>query len=66
MNPGRDWIAVALLGILFFFTFSVLFSLAYSYATATRGALTLSTMPLMTLLVAAALGIHRSKPWISR
>jgi drug/metabolite transporter (DMT)-like permease len=56
---GRDWIAVALLGILFFFAFSVLFNLAYSYTTAARGALTLSTMPLITMLVAAALGIER-------
>ena len=56
---GRDWIAVALLGILFFFAFSVLFNLAYSYTTAARGALTLSTMPLMTMLVGAALGIER-------
>lgn len=56
---GRDWIAVALLGILFFFAFSVLFNLAYSYTTAARGALTLSVMPLMTLLVGAALGVER-------
>jgi drug/metabolite transporter (DMT)-like permease len=56
---GRDWIAVVLLGILFFLAFSVLFNLAYSYTTAARGALTLSTMPLMTMLVAAALGIER-------
>ena len=56
---ARDWIAVALLGILFFFAFSVLFNLAYSFTTAARGALTLSTMPLMTMLVGAALGIER-------
>jgi len=56
---GRDWIAVALLGILFFFAFSVLFNLAYSYTTAARGALTLSTMPLTTMLVGAALGIEK-------
>lgn len=55
---GRDWIAVAALGILFFFAFSVLFNLAYTYTTAARGALTLSTMPLMTMLVGAALGIE--------
>ena len=55
---GRDWIAVALLGILFFFAFSVLFNLAYSYTTAARGALTLSTMPLITMLVGAALGVE--------
>ena len=56
---GRDWIAVTLLGILFFFAFSVLFNLAYSYTTAARGALTLSTMPLTTMLVGAALGVEK-------
>lgn len=56
---GRDWLAVAGLGILFFFAFSVLFNLAYSYTTAARGALALSTMPLMTMLVGAALGIEK-------
>ena len=56
---GRDWVAVALLGVLFFFAFSVLFNLAYSYTTAARGALTLSTMPLTTMLVGAALGVER-------
>lgn len=56
---GRDWIAVALLGILFFFAFSVLFNLAYSYTTAARGALTLSTMPLTTMVVGAAFGIEK-------
>ena len=55
---GRDWLAVAALGILFFFAFSILFNLAYTYTTAARGALTLSTMPLMTMLVGAALGIE--------
>ena len=56
---GRDWFAVASLGILFFFAFSVLFNLAYSYTTAARGALMLSTMPLITMLVGAALGIEQ-------
>src|SRR4249920_3974399 len=56
---GRDWIAVALLGILFFFAFSVLFNLAYDYTTAARGALTLSTMPLTTMLVGAAFGVEK-------
>jgi drug/metabolite transporter (DMT)-like permease len=56
---GRDWLPVALLGILFFFAFSVLFNLAYSYTTAARGALALSTMPLMTMLVAAMFGAER-------
>jgi drug/metabolite transporter (DMT)-like permease len=56
---GRDWIAAALLGILFFFAFSVLFNLAYSFTTAARGALALSTMPITTMLVAAAVGAER-------
>jgi drug/metabolite transporter (DMT)-like permease len=56
---GRDWIAAALLGILFFFAFSVLFNFAYSLTTAARGALALSTMPVMTMLVAAAFGAER-------
>ena len=55
---GRDWIAVVLLGILFFFAFSVLFNLAYSYTTAARGALALSTMPIVTMLVGAVLGVE--------
>ncbi len=58
--PAReDWLATAALGILFFFAFSVLFNLAYSMTTAARGALALSTMPIQTMLVAAALGIER-------
>lgn len=56
---GRDWIAAALLGILFFFAFSVLFNFAYSLTTAARGALALSTMPVMTMLVAAAFGAEQ-------
>jgi drug/metabolite transporter (DMT)-like permease len=59
---GRDWVAVAFLGILFFFAFSVLFNLAYSYTTAARGALTLSTMPLTTMLVGAAFGVEKISP----
>ena len=56
---GRDWVAAALLGLLFFFAFSVLFNLAYSMTTAARGALALSTMPVMTMLVAAAFGAEQ-------
>ena len=55
----RDWPAVVALGVMFFFAFSVMFNLAYSYTTAARGALTLSTMPLMTMAAAAALGVER-------
>src|SRR5215831_3519345 len=56
---GRDWIAVVLLGLLFFLAFSVLFNFAYTYTTAARGALTLSTMPLTTMLVGAVLGVEK-------
>lgn len=55
----RDWPAVIALGLMFFLAFSVLFNLAYSYTTAARGALTLSTMPVMTMTVAAVLGVER-------
>lgn len=58
--PRReDLPAVVALGVMFFFAFSVMFNLAYSYTTAARGALTLSTMPLMTMAAAAALGVER-------
>lgn len=56
---GRDWIAVALLGILFFAVFQGIFNLALEYTSAARGALALSTLPLMTMLAAAALGVER-------
>jgi drug/metabolite transporter (DMT)-like permease len=53
---GRDRIAVAALGIAFFSLFFVIYNLALSYTSAARGALALSTLPLTTMLVAAALG----------
>ena len=53
---GRDWIGVALLGLLFFAVFFTLFNLAFSYTTAARGALALSALPLVTMVVAALLG----------
>jgi len=54
----RDWIGVAGLGILFFGIFMALFNLALRYTTAARGALALSTLPLLTMGVGAALGIE--------
>jgi drug/metabolite transporter (DMT)-like permease len=53
---GRDWIAVALLGLAFFSFFFVLYNVAMSYTTAARGSLALSVLPLTTMLVAAILG----------
>jgi drug/metabolite transporter (DMT)-like permease len=57
--PGqRDWPAGIGLALLFFGLFPVLFNAALIYTTAARGALALSTTPLITMLVAAVLGIE--------
>ena len=56
---GRDWLPVIGLGLLFFFAFSVLFNTAYSYTTAARGALMLSTMPVLTMVVGAVFGVEQ-------
>lgn len=53
---GRDWPAVAGLGVLFFTMFPLLFNASLIFTTAARGALALSTLPLLTMLVGAALG----------
>ncbi|MGE0119098.1 MAG: DMT family transporter [Dongiaceae bacterium] len=55
---GKDWIGVALLGILFFAVFQGSFNWALEYTTAARGALALSILPLMTMVVGAALGVE--------
>ena len=52
----RDWPAVAGLGLLFFALFPLLFNASLIFTTAARGALALSTLPLLTMVVAAALG----------
>lgn len=55
--PGRrDWLATAGLGVLYFALFPVLFNASLIFTTAARGALALSTLPLLTMLVGAALG----------
>ncbi|MBR1121762.1 DMT family transporter [Bradyrhizobium lablabi] len=54
--PRRDWPAVAGLGLLFFAAFPILFNASLIFTTAARGALALSTLPLLTMLVGAALG----------
>lgn len=60
---GKDWPAVAALGILFFAVFMALFNLTLAYTSAARGALALSTLPLVAMLVAAAL---RAEPLTGR
>ena len=57
--PRRDWIAVLVLGLLFFAVFFILFNVSLRHTTAARGALALSTLPLLTMVVAAALGVER-------
>ncbi len=52
----RDWPATAGLGLLFFALFPILFNASLIFTTAARGALALSTLPLLTMLVGAALG----------
>lgn len=53
---GRDWIGVALLGLMFFAVFFILYNFALTHTTAARGALALSALPLVTMAVAAILG----------
>lgn len=54
--PRNDWAAVAGLGLLFFGLFPILFNASLIFTTAVRGALALSTLPLLTMIIAAALG----------
>jgi drug/metabolite transporter (DMT)-like permease len=53
---GRDWLGVVGLGVLFFGVFFVIYNVSLSYTSAARGSLALSTLPLVTMLVAALLG----------
>src|SRR5882757_4216487 len=48
--PARnDWAAAAGLGLLFFGLFPILFNASLIFTTAARGALALSTLPLLTM-----------------
>jgi drug/metabolite transporter (DMT)-like permease len=55
----RDWAGVALLGLLFFAIFPILYNLSIAYTTAARASLALSTLPLLTMLTAAVLSIEK-------
>src|SRR3954462_7977377 len=62
--PARnDWLGVAGLGLLFYAAFPILFNASLIFTTAARGALALSTLPLLTMVVGAALG---SEPLTAR
>jgi len=55
--PARgDWGSMAGLGVLYFALFPILFNASLIFTTAARGALALSTLPLLTMLAGAALG----------
>ncbi|MGH6739756.1 MAG: DMT family transporter, partial [Bradyrhizobium sp.] len=52
----RDWLGTAGLGVLYFALFPILFNASLISTTAARGALALSTLPLLTMLAGAVLG----------
>jgi drug/metabolite transporter (DMT)-like permease len=57
--PQRsDWPAVAGLGFLFYAVFFVFYNVALAFTTVARGTLALATLPLMTMLAGAVLGIE--------
>lgn len=54
--PLREWVKIALLGILFFGFFPWAFGASLQYTTVARGAIGLATIPVQTLIVAAIFG----------
>jgi drug/metabolite transporter (DMT)-like permease len=56
---GRDWPAVAALGVMFYGAFFVVYAEALVYTTAARGSLAVSTLPVLTMIVAALMGRER-------
>jgi drug/metabolite transporter (DMT)-like permease len=54
----QDWAAVAGLGFMFFAVFFVFYNVALAYTTVARGTLALSTLPLMTMIAGALLGVE--------
>lgn len=53
---GRDWIGVAALGVMFYGVFFVVYAEALVYTSAARGSLAVSTLPVLTMVVAALMG----------
>ena len=56
---GADLIATAALGVLFYGAYFVAYARALTFTTAARGSLGIATLPVLTMLVAAALGKER-------
>jgi drug/metabolite transporter (DMT)-like permease len=62
--PARgDWLGVALLGLMFFALFFIVYNVSLSYTTVARATLALSTLPLLTMVVAA---LHGAEPLTAR
>ncbi|GGF08551.1 ABC transporter permease [Aliidongia dinghuensis] len=59
LPPPRAWPEIVLLGGLFFALFPILLNQALVDTTASRGALALSSLPLLTLVIAATAGAER-------
>jgi drug/metabolite transporter (DMT)-like permease len=55
---ARDWPGVFALGILYFGLFPLLFNWSLAFTTSARGALALSTAPLLTMVAGAGLGVE--------
>src|SRR3989442_3954915 len=49
---GRDWIGTALLGLMFFAAFFILYNVALAHTTVAPGTFALSTLPLFTMVAA--------------
>jgi drug/metabolite transporter (DMT)-like permease len=56
---GSDLVATVALGVLFYAGFFVAYARALTFTTAARGSLGIATLPVLTMLVAAALGKER-------
>ena len=56
MAAAPGLVGVAGLGVLYFALFPILFNASLIFTTAARGALALSTLPLLTMVVGALLG----------
>jgi drug/metabolite transporter (DMT)-like permease len=57
--PKRaDWPGVALLGLIFYGLFTILYNVAIGYTTAARASLALCTLPLQTMVVGSVLGVE--------
>ena len=59
---SEDLFGIVVLGLLFFGLFPILFNASLAYTTAARGALALSTLPLLTMIAGALAGVEAMTP----